>query len=163
MYCLECESEMNLLDQEYCQNCGEVPERAMCGRCDKDFPVSLFDIHVCNPTGQPVPNFSPGLDVELSKIEIGSHDRELLSKYFAIQDSQRELDAARKLALGELFGKFSDYDFLTVNGQIVGKVMNLEYLALDIDMLRYKYPEVHSACLVKIRHQRYIKRPGNLI
>ena len=142
---------------------GEGTQNSKCEKCHRDFPISLFDMHLCHPTGPSVSEALQGSSDELSKIEISNHENEILVRYYAIQDQQKEIDADRKLLLGELFDKFSDYQFLTVNGKIVGKVVKSEYLAIDIDLLRYKYPEVYSACLVKIRHQRYIKRPTNLI
>ena len=163
MLCIECKSELNLSDQDYCENCGAVPERAFCSRCEKDFPISLFGLHVCIPSEQSSNQNLVGMVRQPTNIEISLDENELLVEYFAIQDRQRELDADRKLILGQLFEKFSTYDFLTLDGEVVGKVMNVEYLALDVELLRLKFPEVYSSCFVKVRHQRYIKRPSRLI
>lgn len=158
MYCVTCESKLDLNTQDYCANCGELPERVMCGRCDGDFPVSLFDIHVCSTVGQPKPNSSAGVaPVEPIK-EISEEENELLTTYYELQDSKKEIDLARKDALAELLAKFSQSKVLTFNGRAVGKIVAIEYPALDTALLKQRYPEIYQECSVKVMKINYIKR-----
>jgi hypothetical protein len=160
MFCIACESKLDLNTQDYCPNCGELPERVMCGRCDGDFPVSLFQLHVCSP-GVPAAS-SSGANTEAAEVskEISEEENELLTTYFELQDSKKEIDQIRKTTLEQLLALFSQNKVLTFNGRTVGKVINMEYPALDTDMLKQQYPEVFQACLVKVRKMNYIRRQG---
>ena len=160
MKCIECDSNLDLASQDYCSNCGEIPERAMCGRCDAVYPVVLFDMHVCNPAGQSAS--SSGANTEAAEIskEISEEENVLLTTYFELQDSKKEIDQIRKTTLDQLLALFSQNKVLTFNGRTVGKVVNMEYPALDTDMLKQQYPEVFQACLVKVRKMNYIRRQG---
>jgi hypothetical protein len=117
-------------------------------------------MHVCNPAGQSAS--SSGANTEAAEIskEISEEENELLTTYFELQDSKKEIDQIRKTTLDQLLALFSQNKVLTFNGRTVGKVVNMEYPALDTDMLKQQYPEVFQACLVKVRKMNYIRRQG---
>ena len=164
MICLDCESTLDLTAQEHCSNCGGVPDRALCGLCDRDYEIDVFALHLCRPLENPeATNARTFPSSSYSTVELEEDDYSLLLLYFELQDQNRLVNQDKSETLGNLFLKFGENDLLTHEGQLVGKIIKTEYLGLDVELLKQKFPEVYRACLTKVKQQKYIKRATNLI
>jgi predicted phage-related endonuclease len=136
-----------------------------CADCEQEVTVELMDLHRCHVTQQDANGGStPEANLQVMQVvELTEQDEELLQKYFDFQSQKSAADASRKETLGPLLNKFGGQQFLSFKGQIIGRVVYVEYPSLDVEKLRQEYPDVYEACRTKISTQHYIKRTSRLI
>ena len=164
MYCLECDSELDLEGIDYCGNCGVIASQALCGFCEGTFAVNVFNLHVCkgsNTTHKTSGDKAESKDSQVT--EVSNEDLGLLKRYFELQDESRRLELEKKRLIEILFSRYGKQDLLAYEGMLIGKVVINEFLGVDVAVLRQNYPEVFTACYTKVKTQRYIKRTSNLI